>query len=61
MIQQRDKRRLFDKNSREVDIDDILLHDQDTKGFFLGKDGKSYYQDLEKGRLIHEFVPFGFI
>ena len=52
-IKQRDKKRLFDKNSREVDIADMLLHDQDTKGFFQGLDGKTYYQDLEKGRLIH--------
>jgi len=55
-IEAKDKRRLFDKDSREVDIDDIILHDQDTKGLFQGKNGKLYYQDLEKSKLIQEYV-----
>mgnify|MGYP000173911429 CR=1 FL=1 len=45
-IEAKNKKRLFDKNAREVDIGDFLLHDQDTKGFVHGQDGKLYYQDL---------------
>ena len=52
VMQPNDKRRLFDKNSREVDIAEIVLHDQDNKGFFRGDKGKVYYQDLNKGMLI---------
>ena len=51
-IEAKNKKRLFDKNAREVDIGDFLLHDQDTKGFVHGQDGKLYYQDLQKGKLI---------
>lgn len=52
-MQPNDKRRLFDKNGREVDIAEIVLHDQDNKGLLRGEKGKIYYQDLNKGMLIH--------
>jgi phosphoribosylformimino-5-aminoimidazole carboxamide ribonucleotide (ProFAR) isomerase len=51
-MKQNDKRRLFDKNSREVDISEILLHDLDNKGLIQGQNGKLYYQDLNKAKLI---------
>lgn len=55
-IKQNDKKRLFDREGREVNIGELLLHDSDTKAFIRGTDGKLYYQDLVKGKLVEEYV-----
>jgi hypothetical protein len=51
-IKQNDKRKLFDKQGNEVNIGELLLHDSDSKAFIRGEDGKIYYQDLVKGKLV---------
>jgi len=35
-----------------VQIGEILLHDSDSKSFIRGHNGKLYYQDIVKGKLV---------
>ena len=51
-MKQNNKMRLFDQEGREVDIGEIQLYDLDSKGLIRGDNGKLYYQDLNKGRLV---------
>lgn len=55
-IKQNDKRRLYDKEGREVEIGELLLHDSDSKAFIRGTNGKIFYQDLIKSKLVEEYV-----
>jgi hypothetical protein len=56
-----DKRKLFDREGNEVNIGELLLHDSDSKAFIRGEDGKLYYQDIVKMKLIEEYVCFTLI
>jgi hypothetical protein len=39
----------------EVDPDVLLFHDNDNKIMALGNDGKLYYHDLNKQKLVSEY------
>lgn len=47
--------RLFDKNHTEVDSNVLLFHDHDNKIVAIGDDGKLYYHDMTKQKLINEY------
>lgn len=51
-IKQNDKKKLYDAEGNEVNIGELLLHDSDSKAFIRGTNGKLYYQDLNKSKLI---------
>lgn len=53
---QKNKHKLINKKGAEVNISELLLHDNDSKAVIRGQNGHLYYQDLEKSMLIEEFV-----
>ena len=46
---------MFSKANTEVDANVLLLHDNDNKVMAVGADGKLYYHDLNKQKLISEY------
>ncbi len=47
--------RLFNKENVEVDANVLLLHDNDNKVMAIGGDGRLYYHDLNKQKLVSEY------
>lgn len=45
----------MNKADAEVDANVLLLHDNDNKVMAIGADGKLYYHDLNKQKLVNEY------
>lgn len=45
----------MNRDEKEVEANVILLHDNDNKVMAIGRDGRLYYHDLNKQRLVSEF------
>jgi len=54
-IKSTSQHRLLNKSDAEVDANVLLLHDNDNKVMAIGADGKLYYHDLNKQKLVNEY------
>jgi len=52
-IKSTSQHRLLNKSDAEVDANVLLLHDNDNKVMAIGADGKLYYHDLNKQKLVN--------
>lgn len=50
------KRKVTTEKGKEIEIDSIVLHDNDTKAVLNDSNGQIHYYDLEKGLVIQSYV-----